>query len=67
MATQREEVAGGQSSDSGQYFNSYSDLGVHQLMLKDRPRTMAYRYRFHITLIVKAKLFVGSSCLVSLS
>jgi len=43
MATQREEVAGGQSSDSGQYFNSYSDLGVHQLMLKDRPRTMAYR------------------------
>ncbi|XP_005104067.1 probable protein arginine N-methyltransferase 6.1 [Aplysia californica] len=25
------------------YFQSYCDLSVHQLMLKDRPRTLAYR------------------------
>ncbi|XP_059176808.1 uncharacterized protein LOC131956406 [Physella acuta] len=28
------------------YFSSYCDLGVHQLMLKDRPRTLAYRNFF---------------------
>ena len=25
------------------YFESYEDLGVHHLMLRDRPRSEAYR------------------------
>lgn len=25
------------------YFSSYEDLSVHELMLKDRPRTLAYK------------------------
>ena len=25
------------------YFNSYEDLSVHELMLKDKPRTLAYK------------------------
>jgi protein arginine N-methyltransferase 1 len=25
------------------YFNSYNDLSIHELMLRDRPRTEAYR------------------------
>ncbi|CAL1538152.1 unnamed protein product, partial [Lymnaea stagnalis] len=28
------------------YFSSYNDLSVHELMLKDRPRTLAYRNFF---------------------
>ena len=30
-------------SEGSSYFNSYCDLSVHELMLKDRPRTLAYR------------------------
>uniref|UniRef100_A0A0B6XY59 type I protein arginine methyltransferase n=1 Tax=Arion vulgaris TaxID=1028688 RepID=A0A0B6XY59_9EUPU len=30
----------------GNYFSSYDDLSVHELMLKDRPRTLAYRKFF---------------------
>lgn len=29
-----------------EYFSSYNDLSVHQLMLMDRPRTLAYRKFF---------------------
>ena len=29
--------------DMDAYFSSYEDLGVHELMLKDKPRTMAYK------------------------
>lgn len=28
---------------SSAYFTSYGDLGVHELMLKDKPRTLAYK------------------------
>lgn len=28
------------------YFDSYSDIHVHELMLKDRPRNVAYRRFF---------------------
>ncbi|RUS73055.1 hypothetical protein EGW08_019193 [Elysia chlorotica] len=35
-----------EKQDEGGYFNSYNDLSVHQLMLKDRPRTLAYRRFF---------------------
>eukprot|EP00736_Rhodelphis_marinus_P008272 Rmarinus@m.14719 len=31
------------SDDNAAYFESYDDLSVHELMLKDRPRTEAYR------------------------
>ena len=31
------------ASESDEYFSSYDDLGVHELMLKDRPRTLAYK------------------------
>ena len=34
------------TQDAEVYFNSYNDLAVHQLMLKDRPRTLAYRNFF---------------------
>jgi hypothetical protein len=36
------------------YFESYEDLGVHHLMLRDRPRSEAYRKvpsALHTTLI----------------
>ena len=36
-----DEGDGGQSED--RYFKEYSDLSVHELMLKDAPRTSAYR------------------------
>lgn len=29
--------------DSDEYFKSYEDLDVHELMLKDKPRNEAYR------------------------
>ncbi|GFS15026.1 protein arginine N-methyltransferase 1 [Elysia marginata] len=34
------------TQDASGYFSSYNDLSVHQLMLKDRPRTLAYRKFF---------------------
>ena len=41
------EVSGSEEKqDVGGYFSSYNDLSVHQLMLKDRPRTLAYRKFF---------------------
>ena len=29
--------------DSDEYFKSYEDLDIHELMLKDKPRNEAYR------------------------
>ena len=29
--------------EDNSYFSSYADLSVHELMLKDKPRTEAYR------------------------
>ncbi|OWF53846.1 protein arginine N-methyltransferase 1-like [Mizuhopecten yessoensis] len=37
-----EEATAGRVSNSA-YFTSYGDLGVHELMLKDKPRTLAYK------------------------
>ena len=31
------------TGDGSDYFSSYSDLSVHTLMLKDKPRTLAYK------------------------
>lgn len=31
------------AGDGSDYFSSYSDLSVHTLMLKDKPRTLAYK------------------------
>lgn len=38
-------VDGGRKSESpdAAYFSSYGDVKVHELMIKDRPRTMAYK------------------------
>ena len=30
-------------AENDDYFASYDDLGVHEVMLKDRPRTLAYK------------------------
>lgn len=40
------ETQSERTQDVNGYFNSYNDLSVHQLMLKDRPRTLAYRNFF---------------------
>ncbi|XP_060073853.1 uncharacterized protein LOC132553612 [Ylistrum balloti] len=37
-----EGATGGKASNSD-YFTSYGDLSVHELMLKDKPRTLAYK------------------------
>ena len=31
------------ASGDTEYFSSYEDLSIHELMLKDRPRTLAYK------------------------
>ena len=31
------------ADDVDEYFTSYADLGVHELMLKDKARTLAYK------------------------
>ena len=33
-------------ADTG-YIESYNDISVHQLMLEDRPRTLAYKNFMH--------------------
>ena len=43
MATQSEEKENGQERHDREYFESYGDLGVHELMLRDRPRTQCYQ------------------------
>ena len=30
--------------DDADYFDAYDDLSVHELMLKDAPRTLAYKH-----------------------
>lgn len=37
------ECEGAAANSSDAYFSSYDDLNVHELMLKDKPRTLAYR------------------------
>ena len=31
------------AEDADEYFTNYADLGVHELMLKDKARTLAYK------------------------
>ena len=38
-----EEKNSDQDVNNDGYFSSYQDLDVHKLMLKDRPRTLAYK------------------------
>jgi hypothetical protein len=32
--------------DTDEYFKSYGDISVHELMLRDRPRTAAYPFKY---------------------